>query len=1112
MITSKKQITIYNAIRYLLAIGACCYLVTFNNVHAQLPKNNPVFLENKGQVVDQSFEPRNDIHFYLNSTNYDLFVGENGMSYQLKKEDVSEERDAFDSEITNFNSYLNISRIDMQWIGANKISDIKKLKKSEYYEHHYTTKQDNGIKANSFKEMKIKSLYKGIDIRYYFKDGALEYDYEIARGIDYKKIEIKITGAEVSVNKEGALEMRTELGTIQESAPIAFQDGKEVSIRWLKKDDNLWGFEVDNLDHQLPLVIDPLVKAWGTYYGGSGSDQVNRHCMTSSEDIYITGRTSSGNNIATLGAHSVFVEGPTNGFVAKIDSSSTRLWGTYFGGNGTELIFDCSTDPLGNIYVVGRTTSTNGIATTGAFQTTKGNNEDGYIVKFSPTGTRLFGTYYGGNGKDQLSSIHATTTNFVVGGLFRSNNSSLTTSGAFLPTRPQGMYAGLIAYFNANGTRLWGSFYGGQFRTSIASVSIDNNGDIVAIGTTESHTGIATPGAHLDSIPTPIGFSNTTFYPFIVKFNSAGARQWGTYFGGGGGGVNSVMTDDSNNIYFAGSGSLSGNFTTPGAHNTTSGGSLVAKFSPTGSFLIGTFTGMPNSSKNSRTAAISPDNYIYIGGLTQQTQGIATPGAYQTVYGGGNHDGFIAKFNLDLIPQWCSYFGGENLDFIYGITAADSGVVYVSGVTRSLTDIATSNGHQSSFGGGIDDGYLAKLKLCDVDLPTELDTGCAGYFWEKSGQTYDTTGLYFHVVSNPSGCDSVFALSLYIEPPDTIYQTVDTCGSYFWPVDSQLYTDPGIYYATIIGSQNDCDTIVQLTLDLYDTDTTSSFVSSCGYYVWPISNDTLRLTGLYFNYQSNPIGCDSLHILTLVIIPNDTVRRTAIGCDSYFWEENGETYTQPGLYYATYTNQYGCDSIIELNLIFNPDGFETEIDIVACDSFYWDRTQEYYSESGTYQHTEEVIGSCDSTFFLNLTIIESVVVEIEDEAPEQYFWELTNETYFQSGVYDAVFGASNGCDSIIRLILTIRDGNKIYIPNAFVPNGRGVNDYFEVKGVDIVEYEIRIFSRWGEQIFYSNSLDHHWDGTFRGKECPIGVYTFIIIYTDSKGEAELINGSLTLIR
>lgn len=88
----------------------------------------------------------------------------------------------------------------------------------------------------------------------------------------------------------------------------------------------------------------------------------------------------------------------------------------------------------------------------------------------------------------------------------------------------------------------------------------------------------------------------------------------------------------------------------------------------------------------------------------------------------------------------------------------------------------------------------------------------------------------------------------------------------------------------------------------------------------------------------------------------------------------------------------------------------------------------------------------------------------------------------------------------------------LYVPNAFSPNGDGLNDYFVTPGWYIKDYHISIYNRWGEKLFESNSLYESWDGTYEGKIVENEAYVYII---ESKGIDNIkraYKGTVTVIR
>lgn len=124
-------------------------------------------------------------------------------------------------------------------------------------------------------------------------------------------------------------------------------------------------------------------------------------------------------------------------------------------------------------------------------------------------------------------------------------------------------------------------------------------------------------------------------------------------------------------------------------------------------------------------------------------------------------------------------------------------------------------------------------------------------------------------------------------------------------------------------------------------------------------------------------------------------------------------------------------------------------------------------------------------------------------------------TYGEPGRYPVTLYAYNafGCvDSITIAPILIEPDGVIYVPNAFTPNGDGLNDSFELKGEGIASYQFAIFNRWGEQVYLSRDINQSWDGTFHGNPSQEGVYIWKLEARVLSGLEVKRGGSLTLIR
>jgi gliding motility-associated-like protein len=86
------------------------------------------------------------------------------------------------------------------------------------------------------------------------------------------------------------------------------------------------------------------------------------------------------------------------------------------------------------------------------------------------------------------------------------------------------------------------------------------------------------------------------------------------------------------------------------------------------------------------------------------------------------------------------------------------------------------------------------------------------------------------------------------------------------------------------------------------------------------------------------------------------------------------------------------------------------------------------------------------------------------------------------------------------------------VPSAFSPNGSGENELFLVYGGPFTELELRIYNKWGELIFVSNSQAQGWDGTRNGVEQPVGVYVYTVHAVTPDGKDHYLEGDVTLVR
>lgn len=758
------------------------------------------FVENKGQIHDQNYKTRPDILFYTSSSDISYHFRKTGISYQLARVDSWQKRhfpnlhfNALDRPDTvSVADKLSIYRIDIDWPGCNKESKIITDLVEPGLTNFYTTNCPGGLQVSSYAGFTYKGIYNGIDLHYYQQNHILKYDYLLEPFADYKQIRLVIRGAtSLKKNENGSICISTPLGNIVEEAPKVYQENKLLYSEWIINGNEI-SFAIKNYNPRLPLTIDPLVRSWGTYYGGTGADF--GYAITSDRfgNVYLAGCSNSPDGIATAGTHQVNVDNSGNydAFVAKFTSSGIRVWSTYIGGYGDDQAYGASVDTAGNVYLTGISTTFGGsvIATPGSHQPTHSGgsiNLDAFLVKFDNSGQRLWGTFYGESGYEiGISCVADRNGDVYLLGSTDGNSTLIATPGSHQQYN-NGVSDAFLAKFTGSGTRLWATFYGSYYADYAAMASIDGQGNILICGVASasgSSTAIATLGSHQ-----PVCAGSTD--GFAAKFNSAGVRLWGTYFGGGlSETVNACSTDQTDNFYIVGATQSTNGIASPNCQQPTHANgwydAYIAKFDPSGVRVWSTYCGA-DSSDVGMGCAVDPFGNVYLSGRTTSTgTSMSTPLSHQTIYAGGYMDAFLVKYNAGGIIQSSTYYGGTTEDRLYGCAADSSGGVYLTGCTSDTYSVMASPGaHQVTFGGAYTDAFFARFVDCNPSPFTPINTTpvanltiCA-----LTSATLSAIATGSVMWFNNSSFFSVGSGSLFVTPPlsqgsSTFYaRTTNTC-------------------------------------------------------------------------------------------------------------------------------------------------------------------------------------------------------------------------------------------------------------------------------------------------------------------------------------------------
>jgi PKD repeat protein len=620
-----------------------------------------LFMENKGQILDKNGNKCKDILFMSKTEGLKIIILDNAIQYQFEKIEsrieFNSKSDFRENTLLKKNSInehypleIETYSLKMQLLGANPSSLVEKGIPQNYFENYYN------IPSNPEGILGVKAYNKII-----LKEVYPGIDWIIySEGESIKYDFIVHPGANpnhIKIQYQGAENIILKQdGNLQIKTPLGeIEEFAPISYSGDNKIASHFLLHDETISFHIPSYnpdIDLIIDpslVWATYYGGTMGDYGYGTTTDLSGNVYLTGYTASNNGIASSGTVHDNMLGGVDAFLVKFNASGTRLWGTYYGGSDQDFSRACATDGAGNIYLAGKTCSLSGISS-GGFQNTFG-------------GGSGCGDFFGGD--------------------------------AFL------------IKFNPSGVRQWGTYYGGSEDDEGFSVCTDAVGNVYMAGYTSSTNNIAS-GGHDNSFG---GLGDA----FLVKFNTAGMRLWGTYYGGSGSdGGEGAATDLSGNVYLAGR-TQSNNSIASNGHQTTFGGgtedAFLVKFNTSGIRQWGTYYGGVYGDAGYCVATDGLGN-VYLGGSTNSTTGIATPNGHDTTLG-EIWDAFLVKFNAAGTRQWGTYYGGLNTDGGKGVATDGSNNVYLAGNTNSDNSIAFG-GHQNTFGGGENDAFLVKFNTSGI--------------------------------------------------------------------------------------------------------------------------------------------------------------------------------------------------------------------------------------------------------------------------------------------------------------------------------------------------------------------------------------------------------------
>lgn len=605
------------------------------------------------------------------------------------------------------------------FLNAQKSTSVTESKQTSHYRNYFlgSNKNDWKSKIHDVQEVKYAEKYPNIDLLISTEGEQAKYSWIVLPGGNVNDIQWRYDGAKkTSILSSGELRVDHGLGHFTEGKPIAWKlkNGRKIPLDVsYQSNTDFFSFELGGSYTDLDtIVIDPsltfssftgsLADNWGftaapdpqgNLYAGGIVFGIGYPVTTGTVDETFNGGTPTDGAPATSPLSKGFDVG-----ISKFNSLGTAfIFSTYIGGSANETPHSIVSDALGNMYLLGVTSSANFPTSALAYQNSfnggttispdnlKFTGSDIYVFELNPMGTSLMAsTYLGGTGNDGIS---IGTLQYNYGDNFRGEIivdqnfvyfSSVTQSTNFPTVNPSqatlsGTQDAVVVKMTKNlATVVWSTYYGGSLDETGNGIALSGNGSLyVAGGTNSTNLNLGTGGWDASY--------NSDRDGYLARFNAlTGALMNGSYIGTTDYDQSYfVQVDDDDDVYVLGQ--TAGTWTiSPGRYGNPNSGQFIMKFNPaltTQNWVTTIGAGSGNIEISPTAFLISNCKDIYIsgwGGNVNATNSQATTSssnnfpvstdAFQSTTNGSNFWIAVLSENASSL-KYATYIGGSSSSF-----------------------------------------------------------------------------------------------------------------------------------------------------------------------------------------------------------------------------------------------------------------------------------------------------------------------------------------------------------------------------------------------------------------------------------------------------------------
>lgn len=797
-----------------LAILSISSMALFAGASPSLREGNRVplaFEKNVGQARFYDGSDASYVHAIVRVGSTTAYVHSGGLHISQTQVVRDPESPKYDPQYT-----IDAFRVDMELIASNSAARLEWQQLSPGIVRHILPGTGaNGLVAERYNAMVYHDVWPGIDLRMYFTVLGLKYDFIVHPGAKASQIAYRyVGGSKPSLQDKGGITVSTPLGALGEDAPLVFEQyasgirGEEIQASFVLDGASV-RFNLGQYHSSNTLVIDPQ-RVWGTYYGFNQNIDLPQIAIDPVGNVVISGTTQATNMPSVPGVLQTRIRAGFDGFVAKFSDSGKFLWHTFYGGSASDRLRDVATDAAGNIWTCGQSDSKDlpyynmGSGPYGDPDSVE--VADAVVLKLTPDGAWSDGWQVYGRESDVATGIAVTANSIAVVGYTRS-------------------------------PRLGGLSGNAPYKKDSTNF-----------------------------------FNNTDIFLSVVVPKTSDPSKWSNsylifYGGGGNDWSGKVGFDPTGNVIFSGF-TYSANFpVTDGSTYRGNEDIVVVKFGQTAVRQWSTMFGSTSYEDYGDMAVDGTGATIFVGGSGGSNFPMLNP-LQATNIAGGWTTAVMRKLATNGAVQWSTYYGGDSISNLYGVSTDRSNNVWIVGYTnRSTTLSVTGDAFQPA--------------------PSPL-TGTDGFIG-KINPT-GTTVLYGTHYGSPSS-----------DPIPRIPSMAD-------PTPSPPNADFGMDVLSGIACDNNAYIAVLGLVKSYRMDTTAGAYQDSS----QLSKDTLRANGFisfFSNCKDSVVKIVANGAPTLCDVDSRQLLAPA-GFSKYLWSTSATTRTivvsDSGTYSVLCTTNDGC--------------------------------------------------------------------------------------------------------------------------------------------------------------------------------------------------------------